>query len=106
MTAAIAVVVVTHDSAGHVADTLGALVPQLRDGDELIVVDNGSRDATAAAVRLLAERARVIAEGAGGLAVAAALSGEIPGDKLVCIVSGGNIDAARLSAILGGATPL
>ena len=36
-------------------------------------------DETAAAVRLLAERARVIAEGAGALAVAAALSGQVPG---------------------------
>lgn len=64
-----------------------------------------SLDETAAAVRLLAERARVVAEGAGALAVAAALSGQVPGEKLVCIVSGGNIDAARLAAILRGQTP-
>ena len=64
-----------------------------------------SLDDTAAAVRLLAERARVIAEGAGALALAAALSGRIPGRKLVCIVSGGNIDADRLTAILRGETP-
>ena len=64
-----------------------------------------SLDDTAAAVRLLAERARVIAEGAGALAVAAALSGRVPGRKLVCIVSGGNIDADRLTAILRGETP-
>ncbi|MGH3070928.1 MAG: threonine ammonia-lyase [Gaiellaceae bacterium] len=64
-----------------------------------------SLDETAAAVRLLAERARVIAEGAGALAVAAAVSGRVPGRKLVCIVSGGNIDAARLAAILRGETP-
>jgi threonine dehydratase len=62
-------------------------------------------DETAAAVRLLAERGRVVAEGAGALAVAAALSAQVPGDKLVCIVSGGNIDAARLAAILRGETP-
>jgi threonine dehydratase len=62
-------------------------------------------DETAAAVRLLAERARVVAEGAGALAVAAALSGRVPGRKLVCIVSGGNIDADRLAAILRGETP-
>jgi threonine dehydratase len=60
---------------------------------------------TAAAVRLLAERARVVAEGAGALAVAAALSGEVPGRKLVCVVSGGNIDSHRLAAILGGELP-
>jgi threonine dehydratase len=62
-------------------------------------------DETAAAVRLLAERARVVAEGAGALALAAALSGQVPGRKLVCVVSGGNIDAARLAAILCGETP-
>ena len=62
-------------------------------------------DETAAAVRLLAERARVVAEGAGALALAAALSGRVPGDKLVCIVSGGNIDAERLATILRGETP-
>ncbi len=64
-----------------------------------------SLDDTAAAVRLLAERARIVAEGAGALAVAAALAGRVPGHKLVCIVSGGNIDASRLATILGGATP-
>jgi threonine dehydratase len=62
-------------------------------------------DETAAAVRLLAERMRVIAEGAGALALAAALSGQVPGRKLVCIVSGGNIDASRLATILRGETP-
>ena len=62
-------------------------------------------DETAAAVRLLAERARVVAEGAGALAVAAALSGRAGEGRIVCIVSGGNIDAARLAAILEGRTP-
>ena len=64
-----------------------------------------SLEETAAAVRLLAERARVVAEGAGALALAAALSGRVPGRKLVCIVSGGNIDSDRLAAILRGETP-
>jgi len=64
-----------------------------------------SLDDTAAAVRLLAQRAHVVAEGAGALAVAAALSGRVQGDRLVCIVSGGNIDADRLAAILRGETP-
>ena len=62
-------------------------------------------DETAAAVRLLAERSRVIAEGAGALSVAAALSGRAGTGRIVCIVSGGNIDAARLAAILEGRTP-
>jgi threonine dehydratase len=60
---------------------------------------------TAAAVRLLAERSRVVAEGAGGLALAAVLSGRVPGRKVVCIVSGGNIDSDRLAAILRGEVP-
>lgn len=60
----------------------------------------------AAAVRLLAERVRVIAEGAGALALAAALAGRGgAARKIVCIVSGGNIDAAQLSTILAGETP-
>ena len=62
-------------------------------------------DETAAAVRLLAERARVIAEGAGALSVAAAMSGRAGGGRIVCIVSGGNIDSSRLAAILEGRTP-
>ena len=60
----------------------------------------------AAAVRLIAERARVIAEGAGARAVATALSGRLEGArKVVCIVSGGNIDPAVLSRILVGEQP-
>jgi threonine dehydratase len=58
----------------------------------------------AAAVRLLAERTRVVAEGAGALALAAALSHD-GGRKVVCVVSGGNIDTAVLGRILAGETP-
>jgi threonine dehydratase len=62
--------------------------------------------AVAEAVRLIAERARVIAEGAGALATAAALAGRLGGaKKVVCIVSGGNIDPAVLSRILIGEQP-
>lgn len=63
--------------------------------------------AVAAAVRLLAERHRVIAEGAGATSVAAAmaLAAAAPGMKIVCIVSGGNIDNAKLAAILAGGVP-
>jgi len=64
-----------------------------------------SLDAVAAAVRLLAERCRVIAEGAGAASLAAALGGDAPGGTLVCVVSGGNIDAEKLVTILGGETP-
>ena len=56
------------------------------------------------AVRLLAERTRVIPEGAGALALAAALRHDV-GRKVVCVVSGGNIDTAVLARILEGETP-
>ena len=72
------------------------------------LVDRGltaSLDETAAALRLLAERVRVIAEGAGALAAAAASAGRAGSGKIVCIVSGGNIDVSRLTTILGGKTP-
>jgi threonine dehydratase len=64
-----------------------------------------SLEDAAAAVRLLVERVRVIAEGAGALPVAAALSGHVGGDRLVCVVSGGNLDSAPLAEILSGRTP-
>ena len=52
------------------------------------------------AVRLLAGRARIVAEGAGALSVAAAVAGAAGTGRVVCIVSGGNIDAEVLSRIL------
>jgi threonine dehydratase len=64
-----------------------------------------SVDETAAAVRLLADRARVVAEGAGALAPAAALAGRPGGGKVVCVVSGGNIDLSTLGPILAGEAP-
>ena len=59
----------------------------------------------AAAVKVVAERARVVAEGAAGLAVAAALAGHAGTGRVVCILCGGNIDPARLAAILDGRVP-
>jgi threonine dehydratase len=64
-----------------------------------------SLDETAEAVRVLARRAHVVAEGAGALALAAALARRVDGGTVVCIVSGGNIDPAKLATILGGGTP-
>jgi threonine dehydratase len=61
--------------------------------------------AIADAVRLLAERNRVIAEGAGATPVAAALAGVAGPGKVVCVVSGGNIDSAKLARILAGELP-
>lgn len=59
----------------------------------------------AAAVRVLAERLRVIAEGAGALGVAAAVAGKAGGGKVACIVSGGNIDPGVFSRIVAGESP-
>lgn len=54
----------------------------------------------AACVRLLTERNRVIAEGAGACPVACALTGKAGSGKIVCVVSGGNIELKQLIAIL------
>lgn len=55
-----------------------------------------------AAMRLLAERTRVIAEGAGACPVAGALSGRAGTGKVVCVVSGGNIDLHRFAEVVAG----
>jgi len=56
----------------------------------------------AEAIKLLMERNRIIAEGAGGSSLAAALTGKAGNGKIVCIISGGNIDAEKLIKILSG----
>jgi threonine dehydratase len=76
------------------------LVEPLIDGAHRV-----SLDEVASAIRVLAERVRVIAEGAGALAPAAALSGRAGEGRIVCIVSGGNIDVSVLRTILEGRTP-
>jgi threonine dehydratase len=62
-------------------------------------------DDVARAVSLLATRAHVVAEGAGALALAAAMAGHAGDGRVVCIVSGGNIDPGRLTTILAGTVP-
>jgi threonine dehydratase len=59
-------------------------------------------DSVANALRLLAQHNHIIAEGAGACPVACALSGHAGTGKLVCIISGGNIDAAKLASLLVG----
>jgi threonine dehydratase len=56
----------------------------------------------AVALGLLAERNRIIAEGASACPVACALTGRAGNGKIVCVVSGGNIDISVLCAVLGG----
>ena len=55
---------------------------------------------TRKAMRIVAERNRVISEGAGACAVAAGLSGKCGSGKIVCVVSGGNIDLAKFSELV------
>jgi threonine dehydratase len=59
-----------------------------------------SLDDVANAVRLLVERARIVAEGAGATPVACAFTHAPAGRKIVCVVSGGNIDARTLAELL------
>jgi threonine dehydratase len=85
----------------------GALLPEMWAHAEPLVTDAFAitlADA-AAGVRTLLERARIVAEGAAALPVAAALGGKAGTGRVVCIVSGGNIDAERLAAILEGRVP-
>jgi len=90
------------DGAGsrRVLDSMWPRVRELVDGAFAVPLDEA-----ADAVRLLAERVRVIAEGAGALAPAVALSGRAGGGRIACIVSGGNIDLPVLARILAGETP-
>lgn len=85
------------DGAGS-TDLLPEMWPMLRgliEGAAVVTLDE-----TAEAIRTLVERMRVVAEGAGALPLAAALSGKVGGGTICCVISGGNIDPARLAAIL------
>jgi threonine dehydratase len=59
-----------------------------------------SLDQTSAAMRLIAEKSRTVAEGAGALSLAAALTGEAGEGPIACIVSGGNIDLAKFAELV------
>ena len=64
-----------------------------------------SLEQTRQAMRLMAEKARVIAEGAGALALAAALTGKAGEGPVVAIVSGGNLDLAKFCELIGEQAP-
>jgi threonine dehydratase len=85
----------------------GSLLPQVWELARPLVSGSFvvSLEDTAATVKLLLERQRIVAEGAAALPVAAALSGAAGEGRIVCIVSGGNIDSGRLSEILAGRVP-
>lgn len=67
--------------------------------DEIVTVND---DETAAAILALMERQKVVAEGAGAVAVAAVMFDKLPvkGKKVVCLVSGGNIDVNTLNRVI------
>jgi len=65
--------------------------------DDYLVV---TLEQTKNAMRLLAEKARIISEGAGALSVAAALSGEAGKGPIVAIISGGNIDLQKFCELI------
>jgi threonine dehydratase len=69
--------------------------------DGYIVV---SLDATKKAMRLMAEKSRIIAEGAGALSVAAALSGKAGQGPIVAIVSGGNVDLKKFFELISNSS--
>lgn len=73
------------------------LIRRLLSGSRIV-----SLEETRQAIRAMAERVHVIAEGAGAVPLAAAMSGRVEGRVLCCVVSGGNIDARVVADILGG----
>lgn len=86
--------------SGSVLDEMWPTVSNLLSGSVVV-----SHDEAAEALRLVVSRNNVVPEGAGAAAVAAALSGRAGTGTIVCVVSGGNIDAPVLARILEGETP-
>jgi threonine dehydratase len=86
------------DGAGgkSVLPSMWPLLQPMIDGS--IVV---SLEEVKGAMKRTAERIHVVAEGAAGCAVAAALSGRVPGRKIVAVVSGGNIDLTKFATLVG-----
>jgi len=72
---------------------------RLLDGSLVVTLQEAAR-----AMKLAAERNRIIVEGASACAIAAALSGRAGAGQVVAIVSGGNIDLDRFAQIMAGAT--
>jgi threonine dehydratase len=81
-----------------------SVFPEMLERARAVIHDSivSSLPEIAAAMRTIVERAGVVSEGAGACSVAAALSGRAGRGKIVCIVSGGNIDLDRIAALLVG----
>jgi threonine dehydratase len=86
------------DGAGgkSVLDSMWPLLSGLLSGSIVMPLDQ-----IRTAMRLVAERNRVISEGAAACAVAAALSGRAGSGKVVAVVSGGNIDLTKFATLTG-----
>jgi threonine dehydratase len=86
------------DGAGgkSVTERMWQRMRAVTDGTITVTLDQ-VRDA----MRLIAEKSRTIAEGAGALSVAAALTGEAGDGPIVCIISGGNIDLDKFAELVG-----
>jgi threonine dehydratase len=85
------------DGAGgqSVTDRMWQRMQAVVDGAVTVTLDE-----TREAMRLIADKARVISEGAGALALAAALTGRAGEGTIVCVVSGGNIDLKRFAELV------
>jgi len=87
-------------------DGIGAKIvfPQMLERAQKLIDSSlvAELEEVASALRLMAERNRIIAEGAGAVPVACALAGKAGSSKVVCIVSGGNIDLTTLCRIVTG----
>ncbi len=92
------------DWTASFVDGAGGQSVTARMWERMQAVVNGSitvsLDQVRGAMRLTADKARVIAEGAGALALAAALTGEAGEGPIVCIVSGGNIDLKTFAELV------
>jgi len=85
---------------GRVLDEMWPLTRNLIHGTAVVGVDD-----IANTIRVLLERHRVLAEGAGAASVAAALAGQGGSGNVVCVISGGNLDNKYLLDVLAGRTP-
>ncbi|KAK7111171.1 L-threonine ammonia-lyase-like isoform X1 [Littorina saxatilis] len=84
-----------------VLDEMWPLVHTMLDGSIVVTLKQ-----VAEALKLMVERSHVVAEGAGAAALAAAaMTGEAGGGKVVCVISGGNIDTNKLVQVLQGDIP-
>src|SRR5215213_9338252 len=81
--------------SGGVFPSMFERARRLLDGSLVVTLEQ-----VASALRILVERNRVVAEGAGACPLACALEGKAGAGKIVCVVSGGNIDPAKLCHIL------